>query len=335
MMSSRMSCGAVFKIILAVIVVISFPLCVSAEKKIKHEDLFSVTFPTENDGWACGRWGTILHTDDGGKTWKQQVTGIVDQFNSISFADTKHGWAVGDAGVIVNTSDGGKTWQKQISPTNKPILLGVHFVNAQKGWAVGEYTHILHTKDGGKTWQVQFKDEQWTLHSVSFCDENVGWAVGEYGYIYQTNDGGTTWKKQAGKFGIDPETGEIMGGNYLFSVVSINPQTAVAVGIDGIVIKTVDGGATWQKANTDLPQIHLFGVTARNGQLFIAARGNLMTGPESGGRFEPVKLEPSIPYGYIYGITRRGKAGFVAVGKEGRIYLSDDKPTGAWRLVGY
>jgi photosystem II stability/assembly factor-like uncharacterized protein len=191
MMSSTMGRGAIFRILL-VMVAISFPLYASAEKRAKHEDLFSVTFPTENDGWACGRWGTILHTGDGGKTWKHQVTGIFDQLNSVSFADTKHGWAVGEAGVIVHTSDGGKTWQTQKSPTNKPILLGVHFVNSKKGWAVGEYTHILSTKDGGATWQVQFSDEQWTLHSVSFCDENTGWAVGEYGYIYHTNDGGTT-----------------------------------------------------------------------------------------------------------------------------------------------
>jgi photosystem II stability/assembly factor-like uncharacterized protein len=125
-----------------------------------------------------------------------------------------------------------------------------------------------------------------------------------------------------------------MGGNYLFSVVAINPWNAVAVGIDGIVIRTVDGGTTWQKVKADMPPIHLFGVSARNGRLFVAARGTLMTGPESGERFEHVKLEPPFPYGYIYAVAPRGKAGFVAVGKHGRIYISD-KSEAAWRLVAY
>jgi hypothetical protein len=34
------------------------------------DDLFGVSFPTANDGWACGRWG--CSTIDGGKTWENR-----------------------------------------------------------------------------------------------------------------------------------------------------------------------------------------------------------------------------------------------------------------------
>jgi photosystem II stability/assembly factor-like uncharacterized protein len=79
-------------------------------------DLFSVSFPTEKDGWACGRWGTMLHTTDGGWTWTRQESGTDYTLTSISFVDPAHGFAVGDGGTILSTKDGGKTWTRQKSP---------------------------------------------------------------------------------------------------------------------------------------------------------------------------------------------------------------------------
>jgi hypothetical protein len=38
------------------------------------EHLFSVTFPTEQLGWAVGPTGTILHTEDGGAHWGKQAS---------------------------------------------------------------------------------------------------------------------------------------------------------------------------------------------------------------------------------------------------------------------
>jgi photosystem II stability/assembly factor-like uncharacterized protein len=304
---------------------------VLAKQTTSGQDLFSVSFPTEKDGWACGRWGTIVHSQDGGQTWEPQQSGTELQLNSISFADQKNGWAVGDGGVIIHTSDGGTTWQKQSSPVAL-ILLAVHFANNRKGWAVGEKTHILYTEDGGKSWRIQFKQEDWTLHSISFYDENTGWVSGEYGYIYGTTNGGATWQKQAGKFGFDDDTGETVFENYLFAITAMNVRAAIAVGIDGTVTATSDGGATWQKVKTDIPSIHLWGVASREGRLFITSRGVIITGSASGGNFTRAKLEPPIPYGYMYGISPRGRAGFVAVGKKGQIYLSDAAGI-SWKIV--
>ncbi len=37
------------------------------------------------------------------------------------------------------------------------------------------------------------------------------------------------------------------------------------------------------------------------------------------------EIDPPVEYGWIYGIAPRGSKGFVAVGKEGWIYLGDSK----------
>ncbi|MBI5439937.1 MAG: hypothetical protein HY900_01865, partial [Deltaproteobacteria bacterium] len=81
-----------------------------------QDDLFSVSFPTASQGWAVGRWGTVLHTADGGTTWEKQKTGVDDTLASVSFVDAQNGWAVGDRGTILHTANGGKTWEKQKSP---------------------------------------------------------------------------------------------------------------------------------------------------------------------------------------------------------------------------
>jgi len=303
------------------------------KEKAMNEDLLSVSFPTEKEGWACGRWGTVLHTADGGKTWLLQPTGTENTLVSIHFVDPQNGWAVGEEGTILHTADG-KTWEKQKSPVPY-YLMKVKFVTPLKGYIVGERTHILSTVDGGKTWNIQFKDEDFILKSVSFCDDLHGWAVGEYGYIYHTKDGGVTWKKQAGYFDISKETEAIEGGNFLFDVTVVDPQTAWAVGIDGYVIRTVDGGKIWKEVKTDAPKTQFFcAASNQGGTVLIGGNGAFLISTDSGKTWKNPKFEPPIIYGWIYGIARRSSTEFVAVGWDGGIYLSDGKnPLSAWHRV--
>lgn len=286
------------------------------------DDLLSVTFPTENDGWACGRWGTVLHTSDGGKTWIGQNSGTDYTLSAISFVDPHNGWAVGDEGIIIYTKDGGKRWEKQDSPV--PFaLMDVHFATALKGWIVTERTNILYTSDGGKTWKVQFSDEDFILKAISFCGQFHGWAVGEYGFIYHTRDGGVTWEKQAGYFRFSEETGKAEGGTFLFDVVAVDPRTAWAVGIDGHVVKTADGGKSWQQVDAGAPRTQLFCIGA-NGvdTILIGGNGVFLSSTDNGKTWQSPAFEPPITYGWLYGIAQRGSSGFLAVGWEGAIYLS-------------
>ncbi len=290
----------------------------------ESDDLFSVNFATAQEGWACGRWGAMMHTSDGGRTWQKQATGVEDTLSSVSFVDAKSGWAVGDEGTILHTADGGKSWQRQKSPVPY-FLMAVQFVTKEKGWIVTERTNILHTEDGGKTWAVQFQDQDFILKSLSFCDERTGWAVGEYGYIYHTTDGGKTWTHQAGEFGFSEETGDVVGGSYLFDVAAVNPQTAWVVGIDGYVAQTTDGGKTWVKRMEGVPKVHLFGVNAGPQGVWITGDATLLASTDGGARWQAPRVTPSIQYGWLYRVGRRATEGFVAVGQAGWIYRADGK----------
>jgi len=195
------------------------------KKNLHHQDLLSVSCPDKNNGWACGRLGTILHTADGGRTWSKQHSESQYTLSSVSFVDSKKGWVVGDGGTILATQDGGKSWKKQKSPVDH-YLFGVDFVSPNEGWIVSGNTTILHTVDGGKTWSVQHTGEDFHLKAVSFCDSLHGWAVGEYGFIYGTADGGAIWTRQAGRYGISEETGDIDAETILFDVQAVDPEIA-------------------------------------------------------------------------------------------------------------
>jgi len=319
-------------------------------------DLFDISFANEKDGWSCGRWGTVLRTSDGGRTWTAQESGTDYTLSSIFFVDTVHGWAVGDEGTILHTDDGGATWNRQVPPDvnvqtarrwgdtgwsdkkkTKPLtsfLMGVHFADARTGWIVTERTTILNTVDGGKTWSVQFSDEDFVLRSISFCDDTHGWAVGEYGYIYHTHDGGKTWEHQAGYFDISEETGELIGENFLFDVAAVSPKRAWVVGIDGFVSRTDDGGKTWQRITEGVPKTHLFGICATDTDtVLISGNALLLYSRDGGASFSRATADPAITYGWLYDITARGRAGFAAAGKEGWIYLTG-KEIASWKLGG-
>ena len=311
---------------------ILFGTVTAQDQRIVHDDLFSITFPNERDGWACGRWGTILHTRDGGLTWTRQESGADTTLVAVHFPDPQNGWAVGAQGTILRTADGGVSWTRQECPVDS-LLMDVCFAGALKGWIVTERTRILATDNGGDSWRVQFNDQDFILRAVSFGDALHGWAVGEYGYIYRTADGGEHWEAQAGYYDVD-EDGNLVGDPSLFDVTALDGMRAWAVGLDGHVIFTEDGGRTWRKAETGAPPVPLYCVTSnRAGTLVIGGKGICLTSGDAGRNWTQTRLDPPITYTWIYALAARGPSAFAAVGERGIVYLGEGG--GSWKRVDY
>lgn len=150
--------------------------------------LYGLSFADENTGWISGEFGTILRTDDGGRTWKQQVSGIETTLFGIDFADTSTGIAVGIDSVILRTDDGGETWRAVPSPFEERSYYEVA-LSGRYGWIVGGQGTVLVTSDGGKEWK-QFPTplsyaSEW-FRGVTLVGDK-GFFVGGAGLIYETN----------------------------------------------------------------------------------------------------------------------------------------------------
>ncbi|MDD5529748.1 MAG: YCF48-related protein [bacterium] len=95
------------------------------------------------NGWAVKNSGVILHSEDGGKVWNTQTSGVNDTLACVDFIDSLNGWIVGTGGCILRTRDGGNHWDAESSPTIEN-LRKVQFIDSSHGWAVGDNGTILY-----------------------------------------------------------------------------------------------------------------------------------------------------------------------------------------------
>ncbi len=80
----------------------------------------------EDQLWVCGSPGSIvLHSADGGTSWRALPTGQALPLNDLRFLDKKRGWMVGSQGLILATRDGGRTWYAQRQSSQRIGVLSV------------------------------------------------------------------------------------------------------------------------------------------------------------------------------------------------------------------
>ncbi len=116
-----------------------------------RQSLFGIHFTDRYHGWLCGVDSIILHTSDGGETWKKLYTGNDILFN-IMIRDGR-GWAVGTQGAYLLSDDGGMTWQKQDEAIKSKLsFANLFFTDESNGWIVGASGTVVRTTDGGETW---------------------------------------------------------------------------------------------------------------------------------------------------------------------------------------
>jgi photosystem II stability/assembly factor-like uncharacterized protein len=256
----------------------------TSQKVYVSDRFYDVEILGPKEALIVGYNGKLLQTSDFGATWNIVPSGSGNGLFSISFApDKKTGWIVGQGATIQKSVDGGKTWTAQggkIYMTDEcratggdpdatdesdkcPFapLFAVNAIDENNAVAIGDRSTIAMTKDGGKTWNastlrpivapsdnddpnagIAFEDP--VLYDVQFLDTQTGFVVGEFGKILKTIDGGATWyDKQATLVG--DEYFDIMELPTFFDVDFRGPNEGYAVGLEGRVAKTTDGGETW------------------------------------------------------------------------------------------
>lgn len=205
--------------------------------------LFDVHFDSAgNTGWAVGGLGTILSTTDGGDHWSVRRVAPYKDLNSVFFTTANEtGWAVGDEGTILVTHNGGVSWQIQQSGT-RAALNDLYFEeDGEHGWVAAQNGTVLATNDGGRSWTTQVVDKDRQLHSVTFAPGGLhGWTVGDA--VYVTTNGGRSWS-------VNYLVKHLLRGLWFDPL----HRLGWAVGDEGTIIHTADGGRVWvkQRSTTD------------------------------------------------------------------------------------
>jgi photosystem II stability/assembly factor-like uncharacterized protein len=188
--------------------------------------------------WMVGATGTVLRTGDGGNTWDSQASSTTEDLFSISSFDENNAWAVGGNGACIHTTDGGATWTPQEFTDN--TILGVDAINKDVCWVTTRWGEIFKTYDGGATWSRQASPIDEPLTDISAVNNDFAWAVGFPGFdknagiILNTRADGFDWHEQPG------------ATRNLYGVSAVDETTAWAVGRSGQILKTTNGGVTYQ-----------------------------------------------------------------------------------------
>jgi len=213
----------------------------------------------------AGGTSLFLSTDDG-NTWNRSsftsasgTTQTMPELADLTFADTLVGLAWGANNLLYRTVDGGAVWTYAGSAVERakrdsailPELLSITMASRERGWARGYFDEIYATADGGTTWSVQDTGSapaytviagntvvvrRPKLHALFALDEEHAIATGVEGNLVVTVNG-VVWQSMN-----PPAINE-----YLTSASFPTTEIGWVGGIKGGVLRTADGGMTWQR----------------------------------------------------------------------------------------
>ena len=141
------------------------------------------------------------------------------------------------------------------APYNASKQDGVFFINKDTGWVVNGSGAINKTINGGASWIKQKNSPGTYFRTVAFVNNQIGFAgnvgtnyfpnVTDANPLYKTIDGGNSWIEVTSSI-----TGTIPEGICAIQAVNANVIYAAGrVGGPPVIIKSVDGGASWVGKN--------------------------------------------------------------------------------------
>ena len=217
-------------------------------------DLEDIYCPSPDTCFTVGfnglNYTRVLKTEDGGQTWFIAENGIPANIYSVGvYCIDNNTCFVGGDNVIYKTIDGGNSWYLVNSPFGAGSTTYFIFVNDSIGYATGG--DYLKTTDAGEnwTWEPILVLSGAAIASIYMFNNGVGYAVGstfsggDILKIAKTTNGGTNWTDISPSY--PPNT------LLPLAMYCINDTTCYIVGCCELLVKTTDGGATWDTIPLD------------------------------------------------------------------------------------
>jgi len=234
---------------------------------------------------AVGERGHVIYSDDEGQTWTQAEVPVAVTLNAVDFGDERSGWVVGHSGVVLHSSDAGATWQLQFDGLQAAELV----VMSREDQIAEMEERIEEAPDAERD------DLEWALDDMVFALENV----------------------QA-----DMDIGPV---NPLLDVWFEDDQHGFVVGAYGMVLRTRDGGDTWEDWAPRLDNeqnFHLNSIAAITGGalVIVGEAGQVHVSVDNGETWE---LQESPYDGSLFGVMGTGQVNeILAFGLRGNMMLS-------------
>jgi len=222
-----------------------------------------VQFVDDSTGFLCGSCDTVYKTTNGGQTWfPAPVPGIPGGFPPVTmvFKTRFFGCLTDGYGRTARTTDGGATWQEADEAVRFTCMA---FADTLHGFGMGRVqpwppdmtkpyaAGFAATTEGAAIWNLlpyagpsadgKHSGIPKNVRGLDALSIDTLIAVGDYGLIARTYSAGIDWDT------IPSPTPEHLNGVYF-------PDHAhgTAVGSNGIIIHTSDGGLIWTLQNSGI-----------------------------------------------------------------------------------
>lgn len=289
--------------------------------------------------WAGGATGTLIHSDDAGVSWTAVRTGLLDEIRTIDAISPTSVVFAGKC-ALRRSDDSGQSVRRLAWGSNDDTcsaqIQAVSFPNPLLGYLLLTSGDIYVSSDGGESWKKQSVvpgAPAQAVHDLSFTSSSTG-VVSVGDRILQTVDAGVSWTPVK----------TISGGSGLMNFEFLNGSVGYAAGDHTDLLKTVDGGTTWNAVAGDnaLRLYSVTGISCGSEQQCVAslATNNSVLSTVDGGATWQAALAGLVPVNATAFVS---STRVVAVGQDGLTNSSDDagrnwgygssQPSGTYRKI--
>ena len=200
--------------------------------------LYGVTIVDGNTSFAVGENGIILKTNDGGNTWNLINTGATETLRDIEVSTAGYIMACGDNGIVITSNDLFARWNvTHITSSNLNQILALP---NNELVVVGDNSTCLKSYDGYLWQQVMVTNEPTNFKGVAGMDELHLWILTAGRKMYfPVNQ--VEWSAQNAPSGT------------LNAIHFFNLNDGIIVGDNGLILKSTDGGLTWNQPKIQNP----------------------------------------------------------------------------------
>ena len=159
--------------------------------------LMDVWFQDKEHGWAVGAFGTLLATEDGGSTWRDDSKRLQnpDEFhlNAVTGDGAGRVFIAGEGGTMYRSKDSGLTWEALPIFYQGSWFGLVYAPDPEVLLVFGLRGNLYRSTDFGESWDVITNDSQATIAGGSADARGRIVLVGAIGTLLQSRDGGLSF----------------------------------------------------------------------------------------------------------------------------------------------
>jgi photosystem II stability/assembly factor-like uncharacterized protein len=253
-----------------------------------------------------GGSGTILHSADGGSSFRAQSSGTTSILDCIGGSGPGDVHAAGSIPCYtLHSTDHGSSWTQVSHCGSSGTIYGVWGDGRGNAVIVGDGGYRNYTWSNGQ-WLDGSDPDGHNLYAVWGASLSDVFAVGQGGAIVHSGDGGSTFVTLASLPGV--------GG--LFGVSGSGSRDVYAIGAAGLVLHATDGASFAPVSTGSSSDLHAIWAEGGSDVFAVGGGGTILRSADHGATWT---AEPSGTTASLYAIFRDAQGQVMVAGDGGTL----------------